>query len=759
MQNTFKVMHYLIMVWVILMTSCEQANDSANELSDEVDTPITCDDGYRISQGMCVLDTGLDEDFDGVPDELDNCPAQANADQTDCDLDGLGDVCDDEVDCGLTIAGLVERYDPLSEETTPILGARLMLEGTSFVTQSDEEGQYQLFDVYPGTHTLLIFAPEEIGVEPELLGRYVFDLVNEGEVVRMNWLINPPGDLLGSIKRNDLPEFSTLNDGIGVYLKEIPFAKTVTDVRGRFELRGVPEGDYTLRAVYPGYGRVDFPVTVFSLARSEVNQQRPLMLTHQSSVDWEHEVQVTVRELEPSSEVEFTIQLVPLFPHLSEPTEIRYQGMTNEEGMIRVSQLASHQGHDVYNLVLTEHVKQVSSYHLDATADEITFTEVMSERLPNDWVNYDDLTIPPMTVDLESTNEPQQLLTEVGDGSLPLGVANQLGDRWTLFSVAGNRQKEELVIEARLAPLRYLLSHKYKEAASSITRSMILSYDSNGLSEGETEVNVAFSLTTSEARSEIGIALTPKQCQPSDDCELQSQILALENCTPTGLRSYDCTVSLQLDSSHSEMRLWLYERFPEQEFEFYTECGQCLSTEFDPLLSRGIEFFVPIYSLLARDLYYSEENECIELDIEGFAGVEPTRVIDDTEPSQEFCFPNPPLHTRNQVTGCIPAPLPSPSGRPLMITDAVAVNTTGSYLRDRIIPENFYGTVQVNYNEHNPLLEYRRGVCMQGCLTDVFEVEYTLTDGVNSSKHSLRFMQLSSDQSGYCWNIQVDSDY
>ena len=38
--------------------------------------------------------TLLDNDFDSVLDEVDNCPETANQDQSDQDLDGLGDVCD-----------------------------------------------------------------------------------------------------------------------------------------------------------------------------------------------------------------------------------------------------------------------------------------------------------------------------------------------------------------------------------------------------------------------------------------------------------------------------------------------------------------------------------------------------------------------------------------------------------------------------------------------------------------------------------------
>jgi hypothetical protein len=37
-------------------------------------------------------------DGDGVPDDEDNCPLDANPDQEDRDLDDIGDVCDDDED-------------------------------------------------------------------------------------------------------------------------------------------------------------------------------------------------------------------------------------------------------------------------------------------------------------------------------------------------------------------------------------------------------------------------------------------------------------------------------------------------------------------------------------------------------------------------------------------------------------------------------------------------------------------------------------
>lgn len=41
-----------------------------------------------------VCEPAVDSDGDGVTDDVDNCPDDANADQSDVDADGIGDVCD-----------------------------------------------------------------------------------------------------------------------------------------------------------------------------------------------------------------------------------------------------------------------------------------------------------------------------------------------------------------------------------------------------------------------------------------------------------------------------------------------------------------------------------------------------------------------------------------------------------------------------------------------------------------------------------------
>lgn len=49
--------------------------------------------------GNCINDFCIecDADGDGVQNDVDNCPNNPNADQADCDGDGIGDVC--ETDC------------------------------------------------------------------------------------------------------------------------------------------------------------------------------------------------------------------------------------------------------------------------------------------------------------------------------------------------------------------------------------------------------------------------------------------------------------------------------------------------------------------------------------------------------------------------------------------------------------------------------------------------------------------------------------
>jgi hypothetical protein len=51
----------------------------------------TCGD----DSGVCRATIEQDQDGDGVPDVIDNCPQTSNSDQLDCNEDGAGNACDE----------------------------------------------------------------------------------------------------------------------------------------------------------------------------------------------------------------------------------------------------------------------------------------------------------------------------------------------------------------------------------------------------------------------------------------------------------------------------------------------------------------------------------------------------------------------------------------------------------------------------------------------------------------------------------------
>ena len=94
----------------------------------DTDADVIC--GTSTALGTFVVMEPLDGDGDGVDIPTDNCPKIANADQTDTDSDGIGDVCDadddgdgftddDETGSAGTPPGNTIGSDPLDSNSTP----------------------------------------------------------------------------------------------------------------------------------------------------------------------------------------------------------------------------------------------------------------------------------------------------------------------------------------------------------------------------------------------------------------------------------------------------------------------------------------------------------------------------------------------------------------------------------------------------------------------------------------------------------------
>jgi hypothetical protein len=98
----------------------------------------------EIAQDSCVIDT----DGDGIADGNDNCPTTPNSNQTDLDLDGLGDACDSDNDND----GIPDEADNCSGVANT---DQADFDGDGFgdacETDDDNDGVLDAADACPGT--------------------------------------------------------------------------------------------------------------------------------------------------------------------------------------------------------------------------------------------------------------------------------------------------------------------------------------------------------------------------------------------------------------------------------------------------------------------------------------------------------------------------------------------------------------------------------------------------------------------------------
>lgn len=92
---------------------------------------IACSDSPPTAPAVLTDIVLLDGDWDGVPDELDNCPAVANADQSDFDGDGAGDACDSDDDND----GVTDAIDVCPRQPGPVNGCPVDVAMASLLQQ------------------------------------------------------------------------------------------------------------------------------------------------------------------------------------------------------------------------------------------------------------------------------------------------------------------------------------------------------------------------------------------------------------------------------------------------------------------------------------------------------------------------------------------------------------------------------------------------------------------------------------------------
>jgi len=259
---------YMLLLLILLASSSIAIAQDCND----------CLIGYICEANECVVDVDLDRDLDGAPDAVDSCPDVSNPGQNDCDLDGIGDACDDDVQCGAQITGYVRYWPEPTQDSSPFAFAGVKIQGLDIQTQADEFGQYSLIHVPVGEWTIEVYPPMGDYGGLALFDREPIELAPIS--IAPNWandphlrdlLVNPTGRFGGRITLEDVPSYDPLHDDIKVtIITEDENFEVYTDEFGRFVSPFLHEGIYRVNFSKEGYQPLSREVEVIGLTTQAI---------------------------------------------------------------------------------------------------------------------------------------------------------------------------------------------------------------------------------------------------------------------------------------------------------------------------------------------------------------------------------------------------------------------------------------------------------------------------------------------------------
>jgi hypothetical protein len=161
---------------VYRLTVADEDGDGISDLADNCSLAANADQSDNESDGIGdVCDD--DDDNDGVPDGVDNCTLTANADQVDLDGDGVGDFCDDCISSPiiLTVADVPPTPTPASIDVE----AEVVTTCEARVTFTVNDGPEELMETPPEGR------PFAVGIDAEYPG--LAEICFQADVVGDRW--------------------------------------------------------------------------------------------------------------------------------------------------------------------------------------------------------------------------------------------------------------------------------------------------------------------------------------------------------------------------------------------------------------------------------------------------------------------------------------------------------------------------------------------------------------------------------------------